>query len=293
MPGQVRRNVLYCRGNNSFNTGCLSGQPGFFGSLKKHQRNYEFRQEIGEERRIIEIGLNLNLIFIRINGIHGRRAGMKNTQDIAQVLSKKQAILNGDAARVEKQRAAGKMTARERIAKLLDQGSFVEMDTLVSQKEDGAGVVTGYGTVEDRPVYLFAQDYTVHGGAMGELQAAKILKVLDLALKTGAPVVALCDSAGVRLDEGAKAMDAYARVYAKMARLSGVCPMISLILGPCVGGAALIARLSDISIGKERRGIDGVRAPGCQRRHRKRLYGKDFGRGGCAGKTGRRCACRG
>jgi propionyl-CoA carboxylase beta chain len=173
---------------------------------------------------------------------------MKNTQDIAQVLSKKQAILKGDAARVEKQRAAGKMTARERITELMDQGSFVEMDTLVSQKGDGAGVVTGYGTVEDRPVYLFAQDYTVHGGAMGELQAAKILKVLDLALKTGAPVVALCDSAGVRLDEGAKAMDAYAKVYAKMARLSGVCPMIALILGPCVGGAALIARLCDISI---------------------------------------------
>ena len=173
---------------------------------------------------------------------------MSDTQDTKQVLQKKQDILNGDAQRVEKQRAAGKMTARERIAKLLDQGSFVEMDTLVSRNEEGAGVVTGYGTIRERPVYLFAQDFTVHGGAMGEMQAAKIVKVIELAQKTGAPVLALCDSAGVRLEEGARAMDAYAKIYAKLARLSGVCPVITLVLGPCVGGAALIARLSDISI---------------------------------------------
>jgi acetyl-CoA carboxylase carboxyltransferase component len=173
---------------------------------------------------------------------------MNGAQGVQQVLEKKKEIIKGDAGRVEKQRAAGKLTARERIAKLLDQGSFVEMDTLASRNGEGAGVVTGYGTVRERPVYLFAQDFTVHGGAMGELQALKILKVLDLAQKTGAPVLALCDSAGVRLDEGAKAMDAYARIYAKLARLSGVCPVISLVLGPCVGGAALIARLADISI---------------------------------------------
>ncbi len=173
---------------------------------------------------------------------------MSDTQDTHQVLQRKQDIVKGDAARVEKQRTAGKMTARERIAKLVDQGSFVEMDTLVSRNEEGAGVVTGYGTIRERPVYLFAQDFTVHGGAMGELQAAKILKVIDLAQKTGAPLLALCDSAGVRLDEGARAMDAYARIYARLARLSGVCPVVSLVLGPCVGGAALIARLADISI---------------------------------------------
>ena len=173
---------------------------------------------------------------------------MNSTQGLAQVLEKKQDIVKGDASRVEKQRAAGKMTARERIAKLVDQGSFVEMDALVSRNEEGAGVVTGYGTIRERPVYLFAQDFTVHGGAMGELQAAKILKVIDLAQKTGAPVLALCDSAGVRLDEGARAMDAYSKIFARLARLSGVCPVISLVLGPCVGGAALIARLADISI---------------------------------------------
>ncbi len=173
---------------------------------------------------------------------------MSSTQGVQQVLEKKQDIIKGDAERVEKQRAAGKLTARERIAKLVDQGSFVEMDTLASRGGEGAGVVTGYGTVRERPVYLFAQDFTVHGGAMGEAQAAKIVKVLDLALKTGAPVVALCDSAGALLSEGAKAMEAYAKVYAKLARLSGVCPTIALVLGPCAGGAAIIARMADVSI---------------------------------------------
>lgn len=173
---------------------------------------------------------------------------MSNTQDLKRVLDKKSSILRGDAERIAKQRAQGKLVARERVAKLLDQGSFVETDALVSKGGDYAGVVTGYGTVQDRPVYLFAQDFTVHGGAMGVKQAAKILKVLDLAQKTGAPVIALCDSAGVRLDEGAEAMNAYAQVYAKMTKLSGVCPMIALVLGPCVGGAALISQLCDVSI---------------------------------------------
>ena len=173
---------------------------------------------------------------------------MSDTQGALKVLDKRRDIISGDAGKVEKQHAAGKLTARQRIAKLLDQGSFVEMDTLVSRGDEGAGVVTGYGTIRERPVYLFAQDFTVHGGAMGQLQAAKIMKVLDLAQKTGAPVLALCDSTGVRLDEGARAMDAYAGIYAKLSRMSGVCPIVSLVLGPCVGGAALIARLADISI---------------------------------------------
>ena len=169
-------------------------------------------------------------------------------QNLKQALAKKQAILQGDADRIAKQRAAGKLTARERVMKLLDAGSFVEMDVLKSRDEDYAGVITGYGTVEDRPVYLFAQDFTVHGGAMGEMQAEKICKVLDLAQKTGAPVIALCDSAGVRVDEGAAAMNAYARIYAKLAKMSGVVPVVALVLGPVVGGAALMAQLADISI---------------------------------------------
>ena len=169
-------------------------------------------------------------------------------QNLKQVLAKKQAILQGDADRIAKQRAAGKLTARERVMKLLDAGSFVETDVMVSRGEDYAGVITGYGTVEDRPVYLFAQDFTVHGGAMGQAQAEKICKVLDLAQKTGAPVIALCDSAGVRVDEGAAAMNAYARIYAKLAKMSGVVPVVALVLGPVVGGAALIAQLADVSI---------------------------------------------
>ena len=176
---------------------------------------------------------------------------MGNTQELKQVLARKQAILQGDAARIAKQHGAGKLTARERIAALLDQGSFVEMDALLSRGGDYAGVVTGSGTVQDRPVYVFAQDFTVHGGAMGQQQSEKICKLLDLAMKTGAPVVAMCDSAGVRVDEGARAMNAYAQIYAKLARMSGVCPIVALILGPVVGGAALIAQLADVAIEAE------------------------------------------
>ena len=173
---------------------------------------------------------------------------MANMQDNQTAARRRAAILQGDAERIAKQHADGKMTARERIARLLDEGSFVETDVLVSRNNDYAGVVTGYGTVEDRPVYVCAQDFTVHGGAMGVQHAGKILKVLDMAEKTGAPVLFLCDSAGVRLDEGAAAMNAYAEGYARMSRLSGVCPMIALILGPVCGGAALMAQLADISI---------------------------------------------
>ena len=172
-------------------------------------------------------------------------------QNLKQVLAKKQSILQGDAERIAKQRAAGKLTARERVAKLLDAGSFVETDALVSRNGDYAGVVTGSGTVQDRPVYVFAQDFTVHGGAMGQMQAQKIVKVLDLAQKTGAPVIALCDSAGVRIDEGVAAMNAYASVFTRLAKLSGVVPVIALVLGPVVGGAAMIAQLADITIEAE------------------------------------------
>lgn len=173
---------------------------------------------------------------------------MANTQELKQSLARKAAVLQGDTERIAKQHADGKLTARERVEKLLDEGSFVELDALVSKGQDYAGVVTGYGTVQERPVYVFAQDFTVHGGAMGAMQAKKICKVLDLAQKTGAPVIAMCDSAGVRIDEGADAMNAYARIYARMARISGVCPMIALVLGPVCGGAALIAQIADIAI---------------------------------------------
>ncbi len=173
---------------------------------------------------------------------------MHNSQDLQQVLSLRQALIEGDEKRVKQQHDAGKQTARQRVEKLLDAGSFAELFALVMDGDSGAGVLTGYGTVSQRPVYVVAQDFTVHGGAMGKAQAQKIVKLLDMAQKNGAPVVTLCDSAGVRLDEGAQALSAYSEIYAKMARMSGVCPMLAVVLGPCVGGAALLAQLADVCI---------------------------------------------
>lgn len=173
---------------------------------------------------------------------------MHNSQDLQQVLKLRQLILGGDEKRLKAQRDAGKLTARERVEKFADAGSFVELFALVSQNEVGAGVITGYATIEESPVYLFAQDFTVHGGAMGVKQAQKIVKLLELAQKTGAPVVALLDSAGVRIDEGAAAMSAYSDIYQKLARMSGVCPIVAVVLGPCIGGAALVSQLADLTI---------------------------------------------
>jgi len=179
---------------------------------------------------------------------------MHNSQDLQKVLDLRKAILDGSEQRLKEQRDAGKLTARERVEKLADAGSFVELFALVSQNEEGAGVITGYATIEQRPVYIFAQDFTVRGGAMGKAQAAKIVKLLDMALKTGAPVVAVMDSAGVRIDEGAIAMSAYSEIYHKLSRMSGVCPIVSLVLGPCIGGAALLTQLADVSIMAEKVG---------------------------------------
>ena len=165
---------------------------------------------------------------------------MSTLQDLNQVLSRKQAIL--ESAGVEKQKQSGKLTARERVSLLLDGGSFVEQSMLFAD----AGVVTGSGTVDGRPVYVIAQDFAVMDGAVGAKQAKKIVKVLELARKTGTPVVTLCDSNGARVGEGAAALEAYADIFAHMARLSGVVPMIAVVAGPCVGAAAMTAQLSDI-----------------------------------------------
>lgn len=165
---------------------------------------------------------------------------MSTLQDLNQVLSRKQAIL--ESAGSEKQKQGGKLSARERVSLLLDGGSFVEQSMLFAD----AGVVTGCGTVEGRPVYVIAQDFAVMDGAVGEKQAKKIVKVLELARKTGTPVVTLCDSNGARVGEGAAALEAYADIFAHMARLSGVVPMIAVVAGPCVGAAAMTAQLSDI-----------------------------------------------
>ena len=168
---------------------------------------------------------------------------MSTLQDLNQVLSRKQEILE-NAAGVEKQKKSGKLTARERVDLLLDEGSFLEQSMLLSD----AGVVTGSGTVEGRPVYVAAQDFAVMDGAVGAKQAKKIVKILDLARKTGTPVVLMCDSNGARVGEGAAALEAYTDIFAHMARLSGVVPMITMVLGPCVGAAAMVAELSDLVV---------------------------------------------
>ena len=168
---------------------------------------------------------------------------MSTLQDLKQVLSRKQDILE-NAAGVEKIKKSGKLTARERVDLLLDEGSFMEQAMLL----DNAGVVTGSGTVDGRPVYVVAQDFAVMDGAVGAKQAKKIVKVLELARKTGTPVVLMCDSNGARVGEGAAALEAYTDIFAHMARLSGVVPMITMVLGPCVRAAAMMAELADLVI---------------------------------------------
>ena len=168
---------------------------------------------------------------------------MSTLQDLNQVLSRKQDILE-NAAGAEKIKKSGKQTARERVGMLLDEGSFMEQAMLFAD----AGVVTGAGTVDGRPVYVVAQDFAVMDGAVGAKQAKKIVKVLELARKTGTPVVFMCDSNGARVGEGAAALEAYTDIFAHMARLSGVVPMITMVLGPCVGAAAMVAELSDLVI---------------------------------------------
>jgi len=161
----------------------------------------------------------------------------------------------GGVDRVERQHAAGKLTARERVELLLDEGSFQELDQLVvhrchdfgmEQKQIyGDGVVTGHGKVDGRLVYLFAQDFTVFGGSLSETYAAKICKIMDLALKTGAPLIGLNDSGGARIQEGVVSLAGYADIFLRNTLASGVIPQISAIMGPCAGGAVYSPAITD------------------------------------------------
>jgi propionyl-CoA carboxylase beta chain len=168
------------------------------------------------------------------------------------------AELGGGEARLEKQRAAGKMTARERIDFFLDEGSFEEFDKFVvhrstdfgleKQKYLGDGVITGHGLVDGREVFVFAQDFTVFGGSLSETHARKICKVMDLAMKTGAPVIGLNDSGGARIQEGVVSLGGYADIFLRNTLASGVVPQISCILGPCAGGAVYSPAITDFNI---------------------------------------------
>src|SRR5471030_2061063 len=161
----------------------------------------------------------------------------------------------GGKRRVEAQHAKGKLTARERIDVLLDPGSFEEYDMFVehrstdfgmeSQKIPGDGVVTGHGTVNGRLVFVFSQDFTVFGGALSEANAEKICKVMDQAMKVGAQVIGINDSGGARIQEGVASLGGYAEVFQRNVMASGVVPQISMIMGPCAGGAVYSPAMTD------------------------------------------------
>ena len=161
----------------------------------------------------------------------------------------------GGESRIARQHAKGKMTARERINALLDEGSFQEIDAFVTHRctnfgmEEnkilGDGVVTGYGTINGRLVYVFAQDFTVYGGSLGEAHADKICKVMDLAMKNGAPIIGIDDSGGARIQEGVAALEGYGRIFTRNTLASGVVPQISVVMGPCAGGAVYSPAITD------------------------------------------------
>jgi propionyl-CoA carboxylase beta chain len=169
-----------------------------------------------------------------------------------------QAQLGGGPERIERQHAMGKLTARERLELLLDPGSFVELDAFVTHRATefgmaeqrilGDGVVTGHGMIDGRLVFVFSQDFTVFGGSLSEAYAEKICKVMDLAMKVGAPIVGLNDSGGARIQEGVVSLGGYADIFLRNVLASGVIPQISVILGPCAGGAVYSPAMTDFTV---------------------------------------------
>src|SRR5215469_10577719 len=182
---------------------------------------------------------------------------MKTTREKLEELHqlREQALLGGGKQRIEAQHRKGKLTARERLDLLLDTGSFQELDMfathrttdfgLADQKVLGDGVVTGYGKIDGRLVYVFSQDFTVFGRSLSEAHAEKICKIMDLAMKNGAPVIGLNDSGGARIQEGVVSLGAYADIFLRNTLASGVVPQLSAILGPCAGGAVYSPAITD------------------------------------------------
>jgi propionyl-CoA carboxylase beta chain len=181
-------------------------------------------------------------------------------EDKLKLLGEKNATaeLGGGVARVERQHAEGKMTARERIEFLLDDGSFEEFDKLVThrsrdfgmeeQQFPGDGFVTGHGLVDGREVFVFAQDFTIFGGSLSETNAQKVCKIMDMAMKVGAPVIGLNDSGGARIQEGVASLGGYADIFLRNTLASGVIPQISAIMGPCAGGAVYSPAITDFTL---------------------------------------------
>ena len=166
--------------------------------------------------------------------------------------------LGGGADKIDRQHARGKLTARERIDLLLDPGTFNELEpytltlcddqTLPLEQYEGDGVVTGFGKVDGRTTFVYAQDFTIHGGALGEMQARKICRLMDMAVRDGAPVIGLIDSGGARIQEGVRSLGGYAEIFRRNAIYSGIIPQISVMLGPCAGGASYSPALTDLII---------------------------------------------
>jgi propionyl-CoA carboxylase beta chain len=179
---------------------------------------------------------------------------LKSKLEILEEKSKL-AELGGGQQRIDKQHKAGRLTARERIQQLLDPGTFVEIDKFITHrctdfgmeknKTLGDGVVTGYGKIDGRLMYVFAQDFTVYGGSLSRANADKITKIMDLAMKMGAPVIGLNDSGGARIQEGVESLAGYADIFYRNVRSSGVIPQISAVLGPCAGGAVYSPAITD------------------------------------------------
>src|SRR5690554_3342667 len=190
-------------------------------------------REKGRESKMIDI-------YEKINELYDRRREVE---------------LGGGDDRIAKQHEKGKLTARERIDLLLDPGTFVEINPFIEHRTrdfgmdkqvgPGDGVVTGYGKIEGRPIYLFSQDFTVFGGALGEMHAMKIANVMDLAAKNGAPFIGLNDSGGARIQEGVLSLDGYGQIFYRNSIYSGVIPQISVILGPSAGGAVYSPAITD------------------------------------------------
>ena len=183
----------------------------------------------------------------------------------------KQAELGGGEKRIESQHNKGKLTARERIALLLDDGSFEELGKLVlhrstafgleKQKYFGDGVVTGYGKIDGRLIYIFSQDFTVFGGSLSEAYAEKIVRIMDLAMKNGAPIIGLNDSGGARIQEGVVSLGGYADIFYRNTRASGLIPQISAIMGPCAGGAVYSPAITDFTLMVEKTSYMFVTGP--------------------------------
>jgi propionyl-CoA carboxylase beta chain len=204
----------------------------------------------GRDRRAGTVTAQQNAADIDGHSTAGKLADLERRTD--------EAVHAGSSPAIDKQHARGKQTARERIAMLLDEGSFVELDALARHRSTvfgldknrpyGDGVVTGYGTVDGRPVCVFSQDFTVFGGSLGEVFGEKIVKVMDMAMRTGCPVIGINDSGGARIQEGVVALGLYADIFFRNVRASGVIPQISLVLGPCAGGAVYSPAITDFTV---------------------------------------------